>query len=476
MPDVTISSINIDRPARQRKSIDEIESLAASIKAIGLIHPIILEVRQHSDGDLDNFLVAGERRLEACRSLGWKAIPARFIAEHLAPDVDPEIVELEENIKRKKLPWKEEVAAIAKIHSKNKTADPSWTIKDTAASVNGTNLARISDVLEIAKLLDDEDKVTHQAANIDQARRVVKRKRTRAIDNELASLGDVEAPVRDEEELGSSSDIPGEEGGANGSPPQTSSIIQGDFREWAEKYSGPRFNLIHCDFPYGINHGKSAQGGTNITEAYEDGEEVYWELLNVLTGPFADNFISPSAHLVFWFHMNFYQETLDVLRDFGWTVNPLPLIWHKTDNRGIVADVERRPRHIYETALFASRGDRKIIQPIADCYGAPTHKSQSLHISEKPEPVLRHFFGLCCDNLSRVLDPTCGAGSAIRVADGLGAATVLGIELNPDFAAGAHGELVRAQNLRSAGGILREGGSPGKNPGLALQDLTKEED
>jgi DNA modification methylase len=35
---------------------------------------------------------------------------------------------------------------------------------------------------------------------------------------------------------------------------------------------------------------------------------------------------------------------------------------------------------------------------------------------------------------SKVLDPTCGSGSALRAAKSLGAAYVLGIEKNKDFA------------------------------------------
>jgi tRNA G10 N-methylase Trm11 len=41
------------------------------------------------------------------------------------------------------------------------------------------------------------------------------------------------------------------------------------------------------------------------------------------------------------------------------------------------------------------------------------------------------------DENTRLLDPTCGSGSALRAADRMGAASVLGLEVNPEFASNA---------------------------------------
>jgi DNA modification methylase len=118
-----------------------------------------------------------------------------------------------------------------------------------------------------------------------------------------------------------------------------------------------------------------------------------------------------------------------------WTFEDYPLVWMKTDNRGIAPDVERRPRRIYETALFGWRGERKLVKLASNAYGAP--KEASAHPSTKPEPVLRHFLSLVTDGNTRLLDPTSGSGSALRAADSLGAASVLGLEMDPDFHADA---------------------------------------
>jgi hypothetical protein len=69
--------------------------LAASIRTLGLLHPIMLAER---DGGLH--LVAGLHRLEACRRLGWETIPAIVRA---GGDLDAELAEIDENLKRAEL-------------------------------------------------------------------------------------------------------------------------------------------------------------------------------------------------------------------------------------------------------------------------------------------------------------------------------------------------------------------------------------
>ncbi len=54
-------------------------------------------------------------------------------------------------------------------------------------------------------------------------------------------------------------------------------------------------------------------------------------------------------------------------------------------------------------------------------------------MSEKPKPVLRHFFRLFVDEYSTVLDPTCGSANALMVAEEMGAKQVLGLEIDKEF-------------------------------------------
>jgi DNA modification methylase len=130
--------------------------------------------------------------------------------------------------------------------------------------------------------------------------------------------------------------------------------------------------------------------------------------------------------------MKWHKETVAILSEMGWEVDPFPLIWLKSDNAGMLPDMNRGPRRIYETALFASRGDRKIVRPVSNAVALPTTKD--FHTSEKPLLVLQHFFRMFVDESTRLLDPTCGSGMAIRAAEEAGSSFALGLEMNEEFA------------------------------------------
>jgi len=57
---------------RHRRDLGDVNELAAKIAAVGLMHPIVIEP--------DGKLIAGQRRLEACKLLGWTKIPVTVVA------------------------------------------------------------------------------------------------------------------------------------------------------------------------------------------------------------------------------------------------------------------------------------------------------------------------------------------------------------------------------------------------------------
>lgn len=65
MTERPIASIRIGH--RHRKDLGDLESLAASMAALGLLHPIVIT--------REGVLVCGERRLRAAQLLGWQTIP-----------------------------------------------------------------------------------------------------------------------------------------------------------------------------------------------------------------------------------------------------------------------------------------------------------------------------------------------------------------------------------------------------------------
>ncbi len=100
----------LPNPNQPPKHFDQgaLDELAESIRSYGLISPI--QVRQLSD-DLYE-LVAGERRLRACKIAGLETVPAVLIS---ITDEDSAVIAIMENIQRENLSYFEEARSYAQL-------------------------------------------------------------------------------------------------------------------------------------------------------------------------------------------------------------------------------------------------------------------------------------------------------------------------------------------------------------------------
>lgn len=417
--DITIA------PDRQRRELTGIEELADSIRKIGLIHPIVLTP--------EGVLVAGERRLRAHEHMGMTHVMVQFTNE--LPQDELEAIELEENIKRKSLAWKEEVAAVSRIHALRAAQDSEWTADDTADLLS-VSPSFISKYLKVNEYILKGEELVVNSDNLVTAYNICLRKDQRA---EEATNNEIDSAIDDIlAKPMSVNPVPKRAEGSDKLPmpePKQKPVpyLLADFREWAKQpYAGQKINFLHCDFPYGINYDKHNGGATGLLGKYADTPELYLECLRALKTIMADR-VADSAHLMFWLsarHEIIHQSRL-ALEDMGWKVNPVPLIWHRSDNSGILPDPQRGPRQVYEVCLFGSRGDRKIVQAVSNLFAHP--KTKEVHASEKPIAMLQHFFRMFVDESTVMLDPTMGSGNSILAAEESGAKSVLGLEALPEI-------------------------------------------
>jgi N6-adenosine-specific RNA methylase IME4/ParB-like chromosome segregation protein Spo0J len=164
-PGVPIDSIKVGK--RHRRDLGNLDSLAASIADHGLLHPIVITP--------DSQLIAGERRLEALKRLGWKYAPVRVV------DLDAIVRgELAENALRKDFTPSEMVAIAATVERRErelakermtlgKVCTGSGKTRDKVAAplgVSGYTLEKARAIVEAAaaeperfgKLLEDMDR------------------------------------------------------------------------------------------------------------------------------------------------------------------------------------------------------------------------------------------------------------------------------------------------------------------------------
>lgn len=462
---------------RQRQSdLNITPEFVSSIKK-KVIHPIVL--RKLDDQII---LVVGERRLTAMKTANINPIIEN---EHFRffdnlPSLEAKIIELEENVKRDDLSWRDRTRSYSELHSLLAQSNPNWTIPKTCDSIN-VSLVTLNRYLVVAKHLDNPT-IAHadgiiQAYGILQS--IAERRAVVAVGN-ITNIGrEIFAPqgpqldphldpgpnYDENNENSPNSHTPSWSGNSPtmGTPtPQSQpdptnnpnfptpvdidSILNIDFQSWIASYSGDKFTFIHCDFPYDVQYQNYAHSVTSSREDYN--HAGFFPLLETLLNNL-DKIASYSSHLMIWFGMEFYQKTKSRLEEAGLFVHAHPFIWLKSDNAGIIPGRDNiYPRRIYETAFLCTRGRRPLVSSKANAYSAPT-PSSAIHSSQKSIPMLHHFFSMLIDETTTVLDPTVGSGSAIIAAEDMKAASVVGLEIDPDYAKAANAAVNRARALRS---------------------------
>jgi ParB/RepB/Spo0J family partition protein len=116
-------------PRNPRRKIDGIAELADSLRAHGLLQPVV--VRRRKDG---YELIAGHRRVEAAKQLGWTEIAAVVRDE---PDDAAYILTLVENLQREDLSPKEEAAALEVL-----MRERGWTTRQVGEAIKSRPLIR----------------------------------------------------------------------------------------------------------------------------------------------------------------------------------------------------------------------------------------------------------------------------------------------------------------------------------------------
>ncbi len=400
-----ISDIKVED--RQRSAIDpaQLEELKASIKRNGLLHPIVV--------DRSGRLIAGERRLEAHKALGLEEIKVTLWED--LPTEERKILELEENLKRSDLDWKDQVSAIRQLHDAYTATQPDWTAARTAAALNVTP-AFVSRMLTVEQEIKKNPELlreTSAKAIYNQYARRQARDIDSAITDQLMPMGPVvpKAPFE---------------------------LHCADFLTWAPAYEGRPFNVLHCDFPYGLNMQDAQMQASRQGDRYDDRPELFFELLGALLEN-RGRLCAPSGHAIFWTSAKYRAAasarfaTLD-----GFRVDEYPLIWHKSDLAGIIPDPRRGPRRTYEMALFITWGDRFIVRPVSNSISHPRGSADSEHISEKPLPVVEHFLSMLVDENTDLLDPTCGSGTSIAAAVSLKARRAVGLDTEQKYVELSH--------------------------------------
>jgi site-specific DNA-methyltransferase (adenine-specific) len=403
-----ISEIKISED-RQRKGLggdDEkkgqvsFEELKGSLRERGLINPPRV--------DEGNNLIAGFRRLKAWEALGNTHIMVT-VADGELSELDKELMELEENTQRLDLTWQEKQRTIARIDEIRRKQDPNWNQAKTAAVAGLNSQSKVSEAVTLTKMMDIFPEIA-KAKTKRQAESMVKQKA-----KTLVRVEQIKA-----------------------NPDMYKSAMQGVRQGKAEELiraleSGSISHIV-TDGPFGIDYDQRQAGTNGAHEAYQDTPESYRERTFILANEMF-RVLQDDAFLVWFLAHDHFDWTREVFRSAGFAVDPVPLVWDRSEGRNYTVRPDRWFGKAYDIALHCIKGDPQMqvrSRPGGNVFKfKPVSSSDKDHIVERPPELYAEIIKCISVPGELILDLFGGSGSVGAAAVSTGRRQ-LTFELNPN--------------------------------------------
>ena len=408
-------------PGRQRGDLDSqaVAELRDSIEAVGLLHPIVVS----RDAKGRYLLRAGENRLAAlgllhAEGLTYNHGDAAFTSDLIACTDFGELsplqafrIELEENLRRKDLPWQKQHAALAKLYeleagaashieAVRNTAAIAYKVtpEDVTARAAGVpKIGVIAQKILLGQHLSDPDIAGARTAK--DAMKILLRKQRKEQDSHKAT-------------------------------PTIPNLFQGDIRAILPTFPDAHFDGVCSDPPYGIGISQFSTQSSSEQE-YDDSPETWLPLMEYFTQQLSRILRANAFGYLFCDLANF--ATLRTLVEkVGFEAFPRPLIWDRSPD-GRLTTPEKWPRRCYECILYFRRGDRPLYEVRSDVLRYPADRdTRNYHGAKKPVDLFVDLLERTCRPGDRVLDPFAGSGPLLRAGRKLHLETWL-VEKDPGY-------------------------------------------
>lgn len=401
MPKVAISEIRADIRERQREDMGDMERLAASLNEYGLLEPVGL--------DNQNNLVYGFRRLTAAVMLGWDEIKAEYVGDIDA--IRSQEIELEENVMRHQLDWREESKAIAKIHQLKMEKDPVWTADKTAETLN-ISRRKVFNSLELAKAVDAMPDVAKAET---QAGAMLRLTQVKQLDQRKS-----DAKVRMMAE-------------ASGMRTKTEAVvIAGDAFAVLSAMPADSVDLGVANPPYGVDIESVFIGERTI---YEDAEQTIVPMLYATVKEMY-RVLKPDRWFVFFYPTVRLEEGKDILQRAGFTIQQVPCVWYKPNKfLSSLSNPYQSFSSQYETFFWGRKGSprfNKLRLGNVFVYDTPD-RDDRIHPLQMPIDLWREILEIGTVEGESVVEPFAGSGSC-GVACIESSRNYTGLEVSPEYA------------------------------------------
>lgn len=384
------------RPADEK----HVTELAVSFKTFGQLQPIVVRMYEGDDPTFDFTLVAGLHRLEASKrnKTGVTAVLFEQVDEILAREM-----ELEENIKRLDMSWKDRVHAISAIDALKKAKDPNWSLAMTGA-VAGVDKSEVSKANTMVKLLEVFPELA-EAKSLNQAQNWAKAKAEHAL------------RVKEVQQA----------------PGDYSSIEErvwlGDSVDLIRAVPSESIKLILTDPPFGVDYDQQTAGTVGKMSAYEDSVASYRRILSMAGDMY--RVLKPDGFLIWFMGISWYEEVKRTFRDVGFTVDEIPIIWDRSEGRCFTNRPDRWFTKAYDIALHCIKGDPQLMQRSKPniLRVKPVESDERELLVERPIELYEELIRRCTVDGEVVADFFVGSGSCPAAAVRSNRA-YFGIELN----------------------------------------------
>lgn len=324
--ELPIADIKVTR-RREREDLGDIEGLGVSILTYGQLQPVVV--------DDDNELIAGFRRMTAIQGNGSTTI--RALRQRDVDEITAKEMELEENLARKDMTWRERNRGLAELDRLRRMKDPNWTQVQTAVAAGGKTSQRdVSQAVKMEKMIELFPELAN-AKSLSKAQAMAEAK-VKNVSRVISVKNAPEMYAAIEER-----------------------IWLGDSVDRIKEVPDDSFHLILTDPPFGVGYEDRTAGSVvSAVSSYEDDEAKYRRILTM--APDLYRVIKPDGWLVWFLGMTWYQEVKTIFRDVGFIVDEIPLVWDRSDGRTFSTRPDRWFGKGYDIALHCLKGQPHLAQ------------------------------------------------------------------------------------------------------------------
>lgn len=431
-------------------TLKEQQDLADSILEFGLIHPCTVDEQAN--------LIAGGRRFHVMTTiLKWDTIPVS-LGNTEGSMAKLRMMELEENIRRKQMNWKEHIRSIAEVHrlyrKESFLKGEKWT-KAATGELLGISIGNVQYCVEVEKLLLDSKHPIQNAEGLNDAFRILLKLKedeiakhestlvkdlqtsggfkqkgaTLSIDSLIQGLTKTEDGSVDEKAIEPSVDvaelIEGLEPDAKAVVLKKDTLIVDVTKyfvnddcivQMTTKMAEQSIDCIVTDIPYGIDMDMLQQEGQALIDvervADEHDVDKNVELFHKFF-PAAYRVLKENAFCVVWYDLAHHELFQQLGKQAGFKPCRWPLHWvktHRCKNQSAQYNFTKSVEH----AMVFRKGNATLVSPQGTNYwvgGNEDAVAEFGHPFAKPEGLWKWVASAVAPKGSTILDPFMGAGS-----------------------------------------------------------------